>query len=224
MIEPINRRVFREYRKALEELRIEHPLQDTYEAVLRGEKSWKDYDREVHEHIFKKGDWDALDVALYHIWRTTRKGMIAGNERAFWQMANKITSYYNPNDKHVKWLLTEIHKSAAKYGKKHPGILEHPEYWQTLTGTTFLEYMRPEDLEETLARIDDAITVFHPNPKKRALLKYPLGLARTIMVLSEELRKREKNLTTSKRKAIAQLSTSAAIRVKTISKLLAREK
>lgn len=216
--------MLKRYKKAIEEVSIEHPLQETYEAVLRGEKSWKEYEKEVHEHIFGKNDWDARDVALYHILKTLDQKRLAGKDRDFWAMANKVTSYYDLGDAFTKWLLTEIHKKAAVYGKHHTDVLEHPEYWQTLTGTVFLEHMHPKEFEETLQRIDDAVTHIYPNPEKRALLKHPLNLARTLAVLAEEILKKEKGLTKSQRNALAELSARATIRVMTIAKLMARGK
>ena len=219
MIHRLDKREFREYLEALREVSIEHPLQETYEDVVRGKKTWKEY----HEHLrelSKEEGQDAIEMAVYHVWNTLKDGKIAGREKEFWKLADKVTAYADRNWEFGRAMLTEIHKHAIEYGKIYDEVLEHPEYWGTLIGTAFVEHLDPETIKEGLQRVDNAITKFHP--KKIEMLIHPGEYARTIMELAEELLKQQ-NLTRSQKRWLAEISAAAAIRVKTIAILRNRK-
>ena len=219
MIHRLDKREFREYLKALREVSIDHPLQETYEDVVRGKKTWNDYHGHLRNLIREEGQ-DAIEMAVYHVWKTLKDGKIAGREREFWKLADKVTAYADRDWEFGRAMLTEIHKHAVKYGKIYDEVLEYPEYWGTLIGTAFVEHLDHETIREGLQRVDDAIAKLHP--KKVDVLKHPMEYARTVMELAEILLRRP-NLTKSQKRLLAEISAAAAIRMKTIAILRNRK-
>ncbi len=219
MIHRLDKEGLRDYIRALQEVSTEHPLRETYEDVVRGKKTWKDYHEHLRRLIREEGQ-DAIDVALYHVWKTLKDRKISGRERAFWKLADRVTAYADRDWELGRAMLTEIHKHAVEYGKTYDEVLEHPEYWRTLIGTAFVEHMDYRTIKEGLQRVDDAIAKLHP--AKIDALRYPMEYARTVMELAEMLLKRP-GLTASQKRLLAEISAAAAIRMKTIAVLRNRK-
>jgi|GEM_PF-6144678 len=83
---------FERIRKEIWTMMMEHPLQDSYEAVLRGEKSWKEYHGDLLEHL-RNGDEEAAYFALEHILDALRKRHKTTEQDEFWEVAELQNTY-----------------------------------------------------------------------------------------------------------------------------------
>lgn len=173
---------FEQIRKEIWTMMVEHPLQDSYEAVLRGEKDWKEYHEDLLEQL-KKGEGEVAYFAMEHILSALRKNHKSTATKEFWKMLDRVTTYYPVDDTMIgPEYLARIHKEAIRVANHREEIRKMPEFWKALAGTAVVDILPPKTVADTArllretARTSDAL-------KNEALRK-------ALMELAEELRER----------------------------------
>ncbi len=197
------------------DIKAYHPLQKSYEAVLRGEKTWDEYGRELWDTV-KKNDENGQILGIVHVLSTIERKSPSARERSFWRVARTAVDILE-TDEISRELKKSIHAGAVEYGKTYREVLQHPEFWQTLLSTAVIEDMDPEELK----RVEEGIRLAKHVQSVDAVQKHVLEYSRTVRDLAERMLRR-KHLPKSRRGALASVSTIATIRAKTMERLMAR--
>ncbi len=203
------------FREVVSDIKAYHPLQESYEQVLRGEKTWNEYGMEFWKAV-KEGDEDGQLLGIAHVHDAIARKSPAAKERGFWKVASRAVDILETDPISTE-IRKSIHKNAVDLARHEKIVLRYPEFWQTLLSTAVLEDMDSEGLQ----RIEESIRLIDHVLGEEKVRKHALEYSRTIMELAEELLKR-KGVPRSRRRALAGTSAMAAIRVKTLARLMAR--
>ncbi len=166
---------FERMRKEIWTMMVEHPLQDSYEAVIRGEKSWKGYHEDLLQYL-KKEEGEPAYFAMEHVLEALRKNHDSVGTKEFWETVDRITTYYPVGDTMVgPEYLARIHKEATRLAKQRRDLRKMPEFWRALAGTSVVDILPPETVADTArllretARTSD---VMKNEALRRALLDF----------------------------------------------------
>ncbi len=170
---------FEGIRKEIWSMMVEHPLQGSYEAVLRGEKSWKEYHEDLLKYL-KSGEEEPAYFALEHVLDALRKRHKSTYQDEFWEVAERITTYYPPQDTSIApEYLARIHQAAIQLARNSKAITKKPIFWRTLLGTAVVDMLPPKVVEDTAKAIRHTIREGHARNDEK--------LAKVLRVVAEDL-------------------------------------
>ena len=195
-------------------------MQDSYEAVLRGERSWKEYHEDFIKHMKEEGE-DVTYFALEHALSALRKDHESIKHKEFWDVLEKITTYLPPDDTMIgPEYLAKIHKEMLHVARTQKDLLKYPEFWRTVMGTAVVDILPADAVEKTAKSILETA--------RSDWVRKDQQLARTIYTVAGGLReqieyvKTHKNLKDSERRRLWNAETNLAIASKMLSKLRGR--